>query len=303
MNLFDDEIMAILPGHLRSFVINNAPDPDKLQEIRLRKGRKAAIMYAGHIRSGIDASCVVTEEDFAKVLSKVSRYSLYAFEDEVKNGYLTIPGGHRVGMLGRAVMDKGQVKSMRHISTLNIRISRAKKGCADDLIKHVVKNDIFLSTLIISPPGGGKTTMLRDMVRQLAGGGWHMTGYNVSLIDERSEVAACYQGVPQHDIGPYCDVADALPKVVGIRMAIRSMAPDIVAVDEVGTDEDIEAMYEARISGCALLATAHGDSIGQICDAMPKTLFERYVMLGDRWSPGTCIAISDGKGELLCGSG
>lgn len=302
--MYRNEILPLLPERIRRILQRVVKSEKKLQEIRIRNGFPLAIQYGGEMLVPESAG-VVSETEFKEVLSRISKYSLYAFEEEIRKGYLTIPGGHRIGILGHTVMEGNGIKTVRHISFLNIRISHEIRGSADQVMPYVMEQDRFLSTLLVSPPGGGKTTMLRDMIRQLAMGGESFRGRNVSVVDERSEIAGCYRGIPQKQIGLYCDVVDACPKAIGIMMVIRSMAPEVVAVDEVGTGEDFEAMKYALTSGCALLATIHGDSLDQMKvkpvfgRMLQAGLFERYIFLGTKRNPGVCREIYDGKGNLL----
>lgn len=303
--MYRDEILPLLPERIQRILQDTVRKEYQLQEIRIRVGQPLVLQYGGELVSPVQHGQVVSGAEFKEVLSRVSQYSLYAFEEEIRKGYLTIPGGHRIGLLGRTVLEDGQIKTMRHISFLNIRISHEVTGCADRLLPYVFEGDRFLSTLLVSPPGGGKTTLLRDLVRQIATGGKLFRARNVSVVDERSEIAGCYRGIPQKQVGRYCDVVDACPKAIGIMMVIRSMAPEVVAVDEVGTKEDYEAMWYALTSGCSLLATVHGDSFCQMKekpmfrDMLEAEMFERYVVLGNRRKPGAWQAIYNGKGDLI----
>lgn len=284
------ELFSLLPVRLMTILRGYVSDWDKLQEIRIRQGKKMAIRYQGKLCFPEGQDYEVTSMECKEILSQMSQYSLYAFEEEIRRGYLTIPGGHRIGVTGRAVIEHGEVKTLRHITCLNIRISHEIKGCADWLFPYVLDGSRLYSTLILSPPGGGKTTLLRDLVRIAAG------QFNVALVDERSEIAGCYQGIPQRELGPCCDVIDGCPKAIGMEMVLRSMGPDVVAVDEIGTAEDYQAMKKALVSGCSLLATSHG---GELSDLRETGLFSRYVVLGGSNEPGKVKGIYDERGQKI----
>ena len=174
---------------------------------------------------------------------------------------------------------------MKYIRSMNIRISHEIKGVADRVMPYLYENGRVVNTLLISPPGCGKTTLLRDMVRQIADGGRYAPGMNVAVVDERSEIAGCYMGCPQNDVGMRTDVLDACPKVTGMMMLLRSMAPQVVAVDELGSEADIQAMCQVMQCGIQMIATIHGDSMEEISrkeflrDVMKQQLFGRYLLL------------------------
>lgn len=286
------EILSLLPTRLATILRHFISDWDKLQEIRIRQGKKMAVRYRGKLCFPSGQERDVTSMECKEILSQMSQYSLYAFEEEIRRGYLTIPGGHRIGVTGRVVMEQGEVKTLRHITCLNMRISHEIRGCADCLLPYVVSDHQLYSTLILSPPGGGKTTLLRDLIRNIS------QQRNVALVDERSEIAGCYQGIPQRDVGPCCDVIDGCPKTIGMEMVLRSMGPEVIAVDEIGTKEDYHAMKQALVSGCALLATMHGEDLSTVRE---KGMFSRYVILGKSQEPGRVKGIYDERGQKIWG--
>jgi len=228
-----------------------------------------------------------------------SRHSLYAYERELGQGFLTIRGGHRVGISGKAVTEGGQIRTIRDISSLNLRIAHEVRGCASKLLPYLVCDGEFFDTLLIAPPGAGKTTLLRDLIRQLSDGGSWGDGKNVSVVDERSEIAACFEGIPQCDLGMRTDVMDGCPKAEGMLMMLRSMAPQILAVDEVGDEEELMAMRYGMNCGCRLLATVHGADVRELMkrpawkEILKEKLFSRYVVLSGVPAPGTIREIFD----------
>ena len=287
-----------MPERLRKLVERVVLTEEKLQEIRIRREKGIALRYDGRFVVP-EQKQSVTMAEWKELISRISRQSLYAFEEQIREGFLTIPGGHRVGLAGHVVYEHGVVKTMRYLSGLNIRISHEIKGCSDELMPFVVLNTVILPTLIIAPPGGGKTTLLRDFVRNLS------RQCNVAVVDERSEIAGCYMGISQRDLGPFCDVLDGCKKAEGVRMMIRSMAPQVVAVDEIGTSEDIAALSFALTSGCSLLATIHGETLSQVRQkkefqaVFENRMFERYILLDNLFHPGKCLAVYDKEGKTI----
>lgn len=312
-----EEVLQVLPERLRQMVERSVADWNCVQEIHIRLGKGIAITANGKKELLEQNGQVISRREFRELMEYISNYSLYAFEEEIKKGFLTIPGGHRVGVSGRAVTEENEVKKLRNISFVNIRIAHERKGCADSVMPYLFEKERFMSTLLVSPPGAGKTTLLRDIVRNLASGGNSLSNgrsvspgrtfeaKNVSVIDERSEIASCYMGVPQNDVGMFCDVLDACPKSEGIRMMLRSMAPEVIAVDEIGTGNEYEALTEALTSGCSLLATVHGDSMRHIREKpylkklLDEQMFERIIFLRQKEHPGVLAGIYDAKGQVI----
>lgn len=289
---------------LKEIIGRRAPDWENIQEVRIRVGRPVTLLSDGRELTVEGAADRQLIRDILEILSK---HSLYAFEDEIRQGFLTVEGGHRVGLAGKAVTEKdGTLRTIRDISALNIRLAHEKKGCADRMMPYLYGTDGTVSdTLILSPPGAGKTTLLRDMIRQVSEGTRFGAGCPVSVVDERSELAACFQGIPQHDLGSRTDVMDACPKVCGMYMMIRSMSPQVLAVDEIGTAEDLEAVRYVMNCGCRILATIHAGSVEDLrlrpvlSEMMREKMFSRYVVLAKQPGPGTVLGIYDAAGKAV----
>lgn len=278
------EILIYFPNEIRK-EFEKIPKEiwEHSKEIRIRAGRKIVINC---FDDEYLLDSFASTENILRLVENFSENSLYSFQKEINEGFITIKGGHRVGISGTSVFENGEIKNIKYISSLNIRIAREKRYCAKDLVDKIYENE-FENTLIISPPGCGKTTLLRDFIRVLSDGFKNKKGKNVGLIDERSEIAAMYKGVPQNDVGARTDIINNCRKDIGIRMMIRSMGPEVVATDEIGSVEDINAILDACTAGIKLLLTAHGNELRDV----PKELFENktfnnIVLLGKEKTPG-----------------
>ena len=305
-------LLKVMPRTLKSgFDTLSEKDFQKLQEIRLRVGQPIILKMnrqeVGLSDEGIckvESGYRISKQDVSDLLRCMSDFSLYALEDELRQGFLTLEGGHRVGLVGKVVLENNRIKTLKHISGMNIRIAHEVIGCSERIMPYVLSRERVYHTLIVSPPGCGKTTLLRDMILQLSEGFSGYGPYTVVVVDERSEIAACYLGVPQNHLGRRTDVLDACPKVEGMRMLLRSMGPQIVAVDEIGKEEDCEALREMLSAGVSLLCTVHGKDEKE-CLRRPKLkelleegLFERLIILSSRQGPCTVEAILDGTKDM-----
>lgn len=235
---------------------------DTLEEIRVRVNKPIILKY-GQAEEILEY--IVTSQMILKILQNICENSIYSYQEQICNGYITIKGGHRIGITGNVVIKDNNVINISYICSLNFRIARQVIGCSDKAIKHIInleQNSIF-NTIIVSPPGRGKTTILRDLARNLSDGipSIGFKGINIGIADERSEIAAMYKGMPQNDIGIRTDVLDNIPKAMGMKMLIRSMSPKIIIADEIGNKEDVEAINYAVCSGVKGIFTAHGDTI------------------------------------------
>ncbi len=296
-----ESIIRLLPERLAS-CIAGLPEQVKpmLEEIRVREARALEVIYHRESRFVTEQGRLLelpagayrpTREDGVKLLDKLSNHSMYTLEEELRRGYITVRGGHRVGIAGRAVLESGSIRHIRDITCFNIRIAREAPDIAVQVLPELLDyNGLTIhNTLIISPPGLGKTTLLRDAARQISYGRrlgvFPWNGLRVGIVDERSEIAACIAGVPSFDVGPRTDVLDASPKAEGMMMLIRSMSPQVIVVDEVGRAEDVLSLREAMLSGARVLATAHGDHPSDLsskpifAELMSLKLFTRFVVL------------------------
>lgn len=285
MNKFR-EISKKLPAAIGS-ELSQLPSSylEEVEELRMRCGKNLRLKY--HSSEKIIAH-IITPEDLKSTLNNLIRFSYYAYEQELAQGFVTIEGGHRVGICGRAVIKNGQPALIKEVSSLNIRFAREVKGCADNLVGEVIgENGRAVNTLIASTPGCGKTTMIRDLARNLSN-----RKMQVSVCDERSEIAGMYCGRASFDLGNHTDVLDGCDKADGIPMLIRSMAPDVIITDEIGKKEDIRAVEQCLSSGVALITTIHGSCIQEIessaiGELIGKGVFKTIIFLSKDRGAGT----------------
>lgn len=304
-----EEVFRILPFKLRKVLEKENMDFNKLQEIRLRINCPMILIYDNKelVFNDLAKKVTITQDQVDETMEYISNYSLYAFEDEIRQGFITISGGHRVGIAGKVIIEANKIKSMKHISFINIRLSHEITGCADKVMPYIFNNseNSIYHSLIISPPRCGKTTLLRDIIRQLSNGDRQREGMSIGVIDERSEIGACYEGIPQNDLGIRTDILDCCPKAEGMMMLIRSMSPSIIAVDEIGSKEEIEAIHYVFNCGCKLISTVHGSSIEDIKSKpvlsrlIEENLFQRYIILSNQSKIGRVESIYDGLGREL----
>lgn len=299
-------VFNILPQSIRKKVEKERFDFDRMQEIRMRTGKPLLFRYAGRERRLSDFSHIVTAEEVNETLQYAANYSLYAYEQEMKQGYLTIEGGHRVGMAGQVIIEGGRVRNLRHVSSVNIRIAHEIKGCGNETIPWLYSDGRLLSTLVIAPPGCGKTTLLRDLIRQISNGTDWSEGQNVGVVDERSELGGSYMGICQNDLGIRTDLLDACPKAEGMMMLVRSMGPQVIAVDEIGSMEEVRMLQYAMCCGCQMIATVHGASYHEIRGKpmfdlfFSEKLFQRYVVMEWGKGVGRIEGIYNEQGVKLC---
>ncbi|MGE5704455.1 MAG: stage III sporulation protein AA [Clostridia bacterium] len=318
------EIVGLLPGPIRTLLASLPPAVrENLEEIRLRSLQPLEIRYgqqasyitpSGQLTANSRHGFIVTEDHTVKLMNQLSQHSLYALEEELKRGFITVSGGHRVGIAGKVVLEQGEVKAIKEITSFNVRIAREKKGIAQKVLPYLFQDGHIQNTLILSPPQCGKTTLLRDIARSLSYGSEWASSRKVGIVDERSELAGCVTGIPQRDVGPRTDVLDACPKAIGLMMMIRSMSPDVVIVDEIGRAEDGEAIWEAIHAGVAVICSAHGHDLteaGQrpmIGKLILHHAFSRYIVLDRSSGVGTIQGIFDkelraiSKEKLACSS-
>lgn len=309
-----DELIKIFSKDIR-MILKQAPvDFGQVQEIRLRVQAPLLMVYnnceyyitsEGNLERQAKEPYLVTRRELKETLEYMSSYSLYAFEEELKQGFITVQGGHRIGLGGKVILDGFGIRGMKFISFINVRLAHQVLGCADKVLPYLYEKQEFLHTLVISPPRCGKTTLLRDIIRQVSDGTGTKRGMNVGVVDERSEIGACCQGVPQNQLGMRTDVLDCCPKAQGMMMLIRTMSPQVIAVDEIGSRDDMEAMEYVMNCGCKLIATVHGNSLEDVRQKpilgklLRERWFERYVLLNNQGHVGNVSRIFDSQGNRL----
>ncbi len=284
---------------------------NKLIEIRLRVNRPLELNCGnqqfflagnGGLTDDPARAWLPGADEMRKTLNALTTGSFYALEDEIAQGYLGLPGGHRVGFTGRAVCHGGKVKTLQHISSINFRIARNVQSIARPILPLLWRDGRFLKTMIISPPAAGKTTLLRDLIRELSNGvpTIPIPGQHLGVVDERSELAGSYLGIPQLDLGPRTDILDACPKDEGVYLLLRSMNPQIIATDEIGREKDQQIIADIINAGVSLLTTAHARNLTEamlrpgLRRILENGSIDRLVILSNRLGPGTIESVKAG---------
>ena len=293
MQFFD-----FFPNHIVNIIKKYSSN---LEEIRIRIGLPIILKYSN---KSIVLEYKTTQSDLLDILEKICENSIYSYQNQICNGYITIIGGHRVGITGSVVMQNGKIVNINNISSLNFRIARQVLGCSNELLKYIIdyENNTIYNTLVVSPPGSGKTTILRDTIRQISNGIGDFEGKTIGIVDERNEISAMYKGISQNDIGIRTDVLENIPKSIGMKMLVRSMAPQIICADEIGSLEDIEAIKYIVCSGVKGIFTAHGANLQelQLNPELKKLLdsyaFKRIVFL-DESNRGKLKEVYELKGK------
>src|SRR5699024_5141996 len=272
-----NEIIRLFPDQMKHEIVQAVSHEwPQLEEIRLRLNQPIELVFANGVRW--IRHMYLSEQSSIHILNQISDYSLYRMENEVREVFITIEGGHRIGLAGEVTTENGMIKQIQYITFFNIRIAKQIVNVALPIIPYLHQQNKYFNTIVIGPPQTGKTTLIRDIAR-LISDGWDMTRpKKVSIIDERSEIAASLNGVPQHQIGLRTDVMDACPKVSGMMMMIRSMSPEVLIVDEIGKKEDVNAVLEAVYAGVNIVCSLHGQSITDIKNRPSvKLLFKEKV--------------------------
>ena len=264
-----DEILRYFPNKIYQIFSNllqeNPQIANELQEIRIRVDKPIILKLR---EKDLILQYNILQTEILQIVERLCENSIYAYKNQICEGFITIKGGHRVGLTGSCVIENGKITNIKYISSLNIRIAREVKNCSTRILREIIdiENKTIYNSIIVAPPGRGKTTILRDIIRRLSDGieEINFRGKTCGVVDERGEIAAMYKGAPQNDVGIRTDIIENVSKNKGVHMLIRTMAPEIIACDEIGSKEDVEAIHYALYSGVKGIFTMHGKNVEDI---------------------------------------
>ena len=285
-----EEILRYFSRNIYNLIMKKLNEKENLKneitEIRIRVGKPIILKTRN---KDIIINYKIDPEEILDLLGRICENSIYAYKNQICEGFLTIKGGHRIGITGTCVIENQKISNIKYISSLNFRIAREVKGCSQKILKDIIdqEHNTIYNTLIVSPPGKGKTTILRDTIRNISNGIPEMNfrGKICGVVDERGEIAAMYKGIPQNDIGIRTDVIENVSKYNGMQILIRAMGPEVIACDEIGTKEDIEAIQYAINSGVKGIFTMHGSNMtsvksnSEINKIIESKLIEKIIFL------------------------
>ena len=282
-----EEVLDYFTENIRQEIKKEIVNCQNIEEIRFRTNKPIIIKNSN---GNIILNHIVTTQELLETFQKVCEHSIYSYQKQICEGFITIKGGHRVGITGSCVIEDGKIINLNYISSLNFRIAREKKDVSNKILKYIIHDGEIANTLIVSKPGCGKTTILRDLVRKISTGieESQFKGKTCGIVDERGEIAAMYKGVPQNDIGILSDVISNSSKSQGMRMLIRSMSPEVIACDEIGSKQDVEAINYAICCGVKGIFTAHGSTFEKILlneeikQLIDKNIIETIIILDDK---------------------
>ncbi|MCH3972273.1 MAG: stage III sporulation protein AA [Oscillospiraceae bacterium] len=284
----------------------------KVSEIRLHVGRPVCLwngsstwfLTDGGVTPLPQNGICATKTDLYESFRTLCSFSVYSYQEQIREGYVTLRGGHRAGLGGTAVFSGGRVSGMRDITSVNLRIARQIEGCAQPLLQRA--GDLSGGLLLAGPPASGKTTLLRDIARQLSSGACGRI-HKVTVVDERGELCGASCGEYGSDLGPCCDVLDGFPKAEGMLMALRTLSPEYLICDELGTRQETEALLQSVNAGASVVASIHAGSLEQLASrpqayAMLQSGAFQHVALLAGGKPGRITKLVK-AGDLLAQSG